>query len=118
MHHTTPKNLMSCYGELPEELRSLDQWVVWRAENVANKRGEIRTTKVPYNARTDRHAKSNDPRTWSGFDVACNAATTRDYSGIGFCLTEPYVGVDMDGCRPDGRDEPWAAEIITEVNSY
>jgi putative DNA primase/helicase len=26
--------------------------------------------------------------------------------------------LDLDGCRPNGSDEPWAEEIIRELNSY
>jgi hypothetical protein len=46
------------------------------------------------------------------------AALKRGYTGLGFCLTPPYVGVDLDGCRVQGAEEPWAAEIIRELDSY
>jgi hypothetical protein len=32
--------------------------------------GVARETKVPYNARTGKTAKSNDPNTWSSFEEA------------------------------------------------
>jgi hypothetical protein len=105
------------YDQIPKELRALPNWVVWRLEKRANKCGVVKDTKVPYNARTGRMAKSNDPVTWSEFDVAV-AALERGYDGIGFCLTTGLVGADLDGCRPHGTDEPWAAEIIGELNSY
>lgn len=105
------------YEQIPEELRRLPNWIVWRTENRVNHAGELRATKVPYNARTNKYAKSNQPSTWSTFDVA-RAAILRGYGGLGFCLTPPYVGVDLDGCRRDGVDEPWASEIISELASY
>jgi hypothetical protein len=105
------------YDEIPEELRALPNWVVWNPEKRTNTNGVALTTKVPYNARSGCHAKSNDPRTWSRFDEA-KAALKGGYAGLGFCLTTPYVGVDLDGCRSNGRDEPWAAEIISELASY
>jgi hypothetical protein len=107
----------SRYQEIPEELRELPHWVVWRLEKRANKSGVVKETKVPYNARSKKHAKSNNPTTWSDFSEAV-AALELGYSGLGFCLSPPYVGVDLDGCRPNGTDEPWAGEIIAELDSY
>jgi hypothetical protein len=108
----------SHYRDIPQELRDLGNWVVWRAERRAGKGGIVRATKVPYSARNGKHAKSNDPATWSSFDDAA-ASVERGYAGLGFCLTPPYVAVDLDGCRPDGNhDEPWAAQIIGELASY
>jgi hypothetical protein len=105
------------YQEIPEELRALRNWIVWRQEKRADKRGVVHTTRVPYNARNDKHAKTNNPSTWSSIDDAA-AVLERGYDGLGFCLTPPYVGVDLDGCRPNGNDEPWAAQIIRELDSY
>lgn len=106
-----------CYDEIPDELRALPNWVVWRREKRANKKGEVKETKVPYNAQSGRLAKSNDPATWSLFDTATESLKS-GYEGLGFCLTHPYVGVDLDGCRSNGTDEPWAAQIISELDSY
>jgi hypothetical protein len=105
------------YDDIPEELRALPNWVVWRLEKRANKVGAVRETKVPYNAATGRLAKSNAPATWSAFGDAA-AALERGYAGLGFCLTPPYVGIDLDGCRQNGSHEPWAADIIRELDSY
>jgi hypothetical protein len=106
------------YDQLPEELRALPNWVVWRLEKRTNGKGIVQTTKVPYNARSHKHAKSNNSATWSEFGTATEALKHGRYQGIGFCLIAPYVGVDLDGCRPDGIDEPWAARIITDLDSY
>jgi primase-polymerase (primpol)-like protein len=100
------------FDQIPEELRSLRNWVVWKLV----KRGP-RSTKVPYDCRSGRMAKSNDPSSWSSFGDAA-AALKRGYNGLGFCLTRPFVGIDLDGCRPNGTDEPWAEEIIRELGSY
>src|SRR5262245_1648878 len=113
-HHATN------FKYIPDELRSLRNWVVWRSEQRTNAAGVTRTTKVPYCARTGAKAKSNDPGTWSTFGAAVTALRGGygGYEGVGFCLSQPYVGIDLDGCRPDGTDEPWAAQIITELDSY
>jgi primase-polymerase (primpol)-like protein len=91
----------------------------WKFEKRANTRGVVRDTKVPYNSASGRHAESNNPATWSSFDASKSAYERGGYDGVGFCLSAPYVGVDLDGCRPDGKtDEPWAEEIIRELGSY
>jgi primase-polymerase (primpol)-like protein len=90
------------YDEIPEELRLLRNWVVWKSEKRTNSKGVVSRTKVPYCARNDKHAKSNNPATWSEFGAATEALKRGNYQGIGFCLSEPFVGIDLDGCRPDG----------------
>jgi hypothetical protein len=119
--------MKSQFNEIPEELRALPNWVVWRLEKRATKSGVVGETKVPYNARNEKHAKSNDPATWSAFGDAEEALKRGYFNGLGFCLTPPFVGVDLDGCRQaqiSGKkiigcdDEPWAAEIIAELDSY
>src|SRR5215471_8012099 len=105
------------YDNIPEELRALPNWVVWRLEKRANKSGIVRQTKVPYNARTNKLAKSNNPSTWSVFTAALDSLK-HGYHGLGFCLSPPYVGIDLDNCRQEESQEPWAAEIIHELDSY
>jgi primase-polymerase (primpol)-like protein len=105
------------YHDIPEELRALPNWVVWRLEERVNRKGEVFKTKVPYGAKSGRHAKSNQANTWTGFGDATEALK-RGYDGLGLCLSRPYVGVDLDGCRPRGIDEPWAEQILGELDSY
>jgi hypothetical protein len=107
------------FEEIPAELRSLSNWVCWKREQRTNKRGEVHATKPPYNSVTGKHAIANNPSTWSSFEISKAAYERGGYDGVGFCLSAAYVGVDLDGCRPDGKtDEPWADEIIRELDSY
>ena len=106
------------YGDIPEELRLLPNWVVWKLEKRANNSGVVRETKVPYNAISGKHARTNDASTWAGFDQSLAAFERGGYDGLGFCFSTPFVGVDLDGCRVNGTDEPWAEEIIRELDSY
>lgn len=98
-------------------MRGLNQWVVWRLEKRDGK-----PTKVPYSPLTGRRADSTDPKTWAGYREAVKAAREKDYDGLGFVFTadDPYVGVDLDGCRDPatGEVEGWAREIIEELGSY
>ena len=102
---------------IPDELKSLDQWVVWRAE----KRGE-KITKVPYNPLSLKHAKSTDPMTWTGFDKAWKVFRGGNFNGIGFVLSknDEFSGVDLDHCRDlkSGVIDDWAMKIAKELNSY
>jgi hypothetical protein len=107
------------FENFPNELSGLRIWVLWRYEKRADKKGVVGETKVPYSAKNAKRAKSNDSDSWSTLDAAVEKFNGGGFSGVGFCLTPPYVGVDLDNCRPDGKtDEPWAAEIIRELDSY
>ena len=103
------------YGNIPTELRLLNQWVCWRHEN---------GTKMLKVAGTLRNASSTNPETWRSFDTcaAAHRARPRRYSGIGFVFTrdDPYVGVDLDDVRDPqtGRLSSRASEILDRLNSY
>lgn len=100
----------------PQELQQLDQWVVWRTEERGGK-----PTKVPYQP-DGRHAKANDPATWTSFAAAVDAAEAGRFDGVGFMFTadDPYAGIDFDDVLdPDtGEWQPWAADIIGQLDSY
>lgn len=105
-------------GTIPEELKALNQWVTWRGIN----RGGPKPSKVPHNPATGRWAKTNDPRTWGSYEAATAAAEAQGMSGVGFVFTadDPYVGIDLDGCRdPEaGTIEGWAQRIIDRFDTY
>jgi putative DNA primase/helicase len=88
--------------------------VSWRYEERDGK-----PTKVPYTPGTERRASSTDLMTWRTFEEAVEALDTGRYDGIGFvfCSADPFVGIDLDGCRDaeTGKLESWAEEIIESV---
>src|SRR3712207_3717946 len=100
-----------------QNIRDLRQWVCWRSEERDGK-----TTKIPYSPLTGRKASSTNPETWGGYLEAVSACRKRGHDGIGFVFTkdDPFCGVDLDRCLdPDtGELEPWAREIIEELDSY
>ena len=63
-------------GMIPQELKRHRQYVNWRTEEVKNI-----DTKVPYMP-NGKHAKSNDPETWSDFDSVVQALTASFYKPI------------------------------------
>jgi putative DNA primase/helicase len=103
----------------PVELARRPQWVAWR---LVPREGEPKPTKLPFNARTGRLASTTDPSTWASFEEAGAFCTREHCNGVGYVLSkdDPYVGVDLDGCRDpkSGRIEPWAKEIRSRLNSY
>jgi len=120
------------FSNIPAVLREIPHWVCWRSELRPCKDGALpkKPTKVPYNPRTGKKARSNGPETWSAFSLAeaafnssgGDAAATKGYDGIGFMFTEDMgmVGGDLDNCLdPDTLEAaPWAKEIIDRVNTY
>jgi putative DNA primase/helicase len=106
-----PRHTEELLDNISEELRRRPQWVVWKLEKRNDK-----PTKVPYIAQGVGRASSTDLMTWCTFDEAIQALKTGRYSGIGFvfCSADPFVGVDLDGCRdPEtGSIEEWAQKII------
>ena len=86
--------MMTTYlSNIPDELKQLKNWCVWKFENRNGKR-----TKIPFNAETGEFAKSNDKRTWSSYETAVNA---EGVDGIGFFFEPPYLGIDIDDIDDD-----------------
>jgi hypothetical protein len=101
-----------------QNIRALKQWVCWRWEE----RDGSKPTKVPYSPLTGKRASSTNPDSWAGYPEAVAAYRKHGHAGIGLVLTkeDDLVGVDLDGCLDpeSGEMEPWAREIIEELDSY
>ncbi|MEB7459325.1 phage NrS-1 polymerase family protein [Staphylococcus borealis] len=81
--------------EIPEELKELPQWVLWRAE-WDNKKQEYK--KVPYKSGGYK-ASSTRSDDWSSFNHVDEVLKNNDlYEGIGFVLSkgDNYVVLDID----------------------
>ena len=78
---------------IPKVLREYCQWVVWK---YTEKNG--RMVKMPYDPKSGKAAKVNDPLTWATYSEACRVAC--HYDGLGFVFTKdaPFVGIDIDHC--------------------
>ena len=99
---------------VPDELKNVKQWVLWILED-----REGKPTKVPY-AVSGNMASTTDPTTWATFSEAEKESDPFVYNGMGFVISAPYVGIDLDKCRDPktGEVEPWAKEAIEELDSY
>ena len=103
---------------IPEELKELDQWVVYRLEYQPDKE---KPTKPLFQANGER-ASSTDPETWCTFKEVCGAYETGSFEGIGFVFTknDPYCGIDLDNCKNLETDiiETWAKDWVDKLQSY
>src|SRR5437762_7133147 len=98
-------DVTDCLSRIPEPMRALDHWVVWRLRV----NGNGKPTKIPFVPRTGRVALSTDPATWSSFEHA--VAVMDGYDGVGFCFQgSGIVGTDYDHVYDPaaGYVEPWA----------
>lgn len=100
-------------ANIPDELKKKKSWVGF----VLKPDGK-RMNKIPMNVMTGKPARTNDPKTWTDFEMALNLSIERNYSGIGFCFTPPYVGIDLDHCVKDRQIAPYALGILKALNSY
>lgn len=113
---------------IPEELKKLPQWILWRYEIVTKPNGEKYVSKPPkwLDGELVANSKSTDSSTWKTFENAvydiekANKRMTPEYTidGVGFVFVEGsgYVGIDLDDCiSPDGSIKQWALEIILSM---
>ena len=108
-------------NNLPQDLRSLPQFVCWRYEERKNGKGEKHKTKVlkipsVFQNGYPSNASSTDPQTWRSFEAAVEAYQKygSKYDGIGF-VPKPeqgYVLIDIDDCISDNGISRNAQQIL------
>jgi hypothetical protein len=97
---------MPNFNAVPEELRLLPNWVLWKYEP----RDKGKPTKMPYQANGSK-AMSNKCATWSTFQVVSSVLQSGGYDGLGFMFSgTPYTGIDLDD--PRYRRDPETGENI------
>lgn len=100
---------MNHYENIPEELKTLAQWVCTRDGS-----------KVPMKAFENEAASSTNPRTWTDFSTALNAVENGYYDYCGFVFNDNgIVGIDIDcGFDGDGFLSETSIDIIRACRSY
>lgn len=104
---------------IPLSLQESPRWVLWRNTPRKKGNGEISWAKIP--SRVDgMPAKSNDPTTWSTFDVISTTLQNTKSDGIGFVLGDEIHGIDLDDCRDPvtGALSALAKEVLDRVDGY
>lgn len=103
------------YKNVPDELKSLPQWVAFKIVD----RGNGNKGKIPVNPKTGENAKANDPTTWGTYDQAITAVELYDLEGIGFEFANGIFGVDLDHVIDgSGNLTPEAKDIVDTLDSY
>ena len=93
--------------DIPDDLKELDQWVLWRYEGPD-------ATKIPVQANGTK-ASTADYASWATYVDIHATYLDGGYDGIGFVFTadDPFVGIDLDDCLDEKGDlKPWAQPIV------
>ena len=100
---------------IPETLKQINNWILWKKEEVVNEKGESKTTKIPINAKTYGKAMSNNPSTWCSYDYAVKRFSKEKVDGIGFMLPEDesITMIDLDHCINNGKLNEFAENVMS-----
>lgn len=104
------------FDNVPQELRNLPQWVLWKYE--IDKDGK--KTKILKRANNPKvNASSTKSSTWDTFNRAMISYKANQVDGIGFVTTaeDGIVGIDLD-VKGDEQMEKESQEIIAKMDSY
>ena len=105
-----PKNI-------PKELTAKPRWVACKLK----KDKDGKTKKIPYDVKTGKYAKINDPKTHSSFDAVVQAYEKNDnYDGIMFAAKkgDPYCFWDPDDCWGKLGVNAEIQPLLQKLNSY
>ena len=93
------------YDNIPEELKRLNQWAVYRT-NPDKQSGRLK--KVIISPVDSSFARSDSPETWSSYGQAKAYAEKYRYKGLVFALSKGIVFIDIDKAV-----DPETGEIIS-----
>lgn len=100
---------------IPIELQREAEWCLWKKELRPN--GQI--TKIPYDPKTGKNAKSNDPTTFASYEYAYEVFETEgEYDGMGIRVSKGFAAIDIDHCYEDGTFSDIASALMDAVLSY
>ncbi|WP_281828849.1 phage/plasmid primase, P4 family [Lactobacillus amylolyticus] len=86
------------YEKIPDELRKLTQWGVFRKRWIESRK---KYTKIPVSPWDGKAGKSNDKSTWADFHTALLAIDKYKCDGLAFYFANGYVGLDIDHIKGD-----------------
>jgi hypothetical protein len=108
-----------------KELSEYDQWVCWKLVDKKPKPKKVPMTPFGVPVSSNEAAASK----WTTYEVCQREVdhpkylhTHKGLTGVGFVFSsdDPYVGIDLDGCRdPEtGKIEKWAGDVIKMMDTY
>lgn len=122
-----PELIRPEHDNIPQFLRKLDQWIVWKGEWQPAKR---KYSKIPVHPQRDLKIDPLDPKNHMPFEGAWAAYEGGKGSGIGFVMTGKPVAVspngdplylvalDLDKVLKDQGSTAFAKDIYRHVGSY
>lgn len=99
---------------VPALLKEIPRWLPWRYIPDPNR---AKPRKVPHQI-GGRFADTMQPAQWEAYSIAVHALASGDYSGLGFLLEKPVVGIDKDACVVNGVISVEAQLLIDDMCSY
>lgn len=112
---STKPNVLAVIPEsIPQTLKAIPRWVVWKLVLDGKK-----WKKIPYQT-NGRMAKSTDPSTWSTYEDALDSYLIDGFDGIGITIdgSGDFQGIDLDDCIIDGKMSNIARELLDRVDGY
>ncbi len=106
--------MLKVCNNIPTTLTQTRAWVLWQFKKKNDK-----LTKVPLKI-DGSYAKTNDPSTWEEFFTVVSAyeADKLTFNGIGFCLHDNIIGIDLDHIiNATGVVSPVAQDIIEKFST-
>lgn len=119
MMDTKPEALPVQPATIPDSLKAIPRWLVWKYIKKKKPDGTINWTKVPFQV-NGAPASTTDSRTWCSYEDALDAWMVGDFDGVGITLGADVQGIDLDDCRdPEtGELNELAKEVIERVQGY
>lgn len=104
---------------IPQDLKTIPRWVLWKSVQRAKPNGEKVWAKMPMTV-DGTAASTTDPKTWTTYDDAIDALILGDFDGIGLVLGTDIQGIDLDDCRDldTGELSELAQEVLDRVEGY
>ena len=104
-------------GIFPEQMKSLDQWLLWK-----NTDDGLKIPRAPWETGDPlRYVDAMDPSNWVSFDEAQHWQSKLPQNfNLAYALTrdDGIVFLDLDDVIIDGEPSPAAQTIIERANSY
>ena len=98
------------FTKIPQELKSSCSFCVWKTE----KRGKEKP-KVPYDPKTGKKARTNDPSTFTDFGAAAMVYAIGGYDGVGFRVSKGIGAIDIDHCFNDDGSLNDVATAVLDI---
>ncbi|MBF1168775.1 MAG: DNA primase [[Eubacterium] sulci] len=90
---------------IPLELKSYNQWLWFKKIKNADKKGKVKTIKIPVSPITLSTKGWNLRKQWADFETAINGLPNSGCDGLSFILTkdDPFICIDLDNVSEDKK---------------